>query len=181
MRALLAFIVVAPLLGLATSVDAQTLSLERRVKAAFLYKFASYASWPAEAFPAPDTPLRIGIAGDNVLAAELERMVSGRTSGGRPVTVVAFGPKDLPTNVHIAFRSASATGSLEEWIQMARVAPALVVTETPGALRAGSMINFLVQDGRVRFEIAAHSAEDVGITLSSRLLSVAQSVEDKTP
>lgn len=181
-RLLMPVVTLAVLLAVpATVARAQGPSLERRVKAAFLYKFAGYAEWPPEAFPTPETPVRIGIAGDGVLAAELRRMVQGRTSGGRQVSVITFGPDDVPADVHIAFRSAGAAGSLEEWIQMARAGPVLVVTETPGALELGSMINFVVLDGRVRFEIGVGPAEDVGITLSSRLLAVAHNVASRAP
>ena len=38
------------------------------------------------------------------------------------------------------------------------------------------MINFRVQDGNVRFDIALDTAERAGLRISSRLLAVAQSV-----
>jgi small-conductance mechanosensitive channel len=53
----------------------------------------------------------------------------------------------------------------------------LVVTEAPGALKDGSMINFQVIDDRVRFEISLLAAQRAGLELSSRLLSAAMSVD----
>jgi hypothetical protein len=50
------------------------------------------------------------------------------------------------------------------------------VTESPGALDQGSMINFVVADRRVKFEIALDTAEKAGLVLSSRLLAVAMRV-----
>ena len=52
----------------------------------------------------------------------------------------------------------------------------LVVTETPGGLDQGAILNFLLVDGRVRFEVALDNAERAGLKLSSRLLAVAQNV-----
>ena len=52
----------------------------------------------------------------------------------------------------------------------------LVVTETPHSLADGSIINFVVTQQRVRFEIALDTADKSNLKLSSRLLSVAQSV-----
>jgi hypothetical protein len=43
------------------------------------------------------------------------------------------------------------------------------------------MINFVLNDGRVRFEIALDSAEKSGLKLSSRLLAVAQEVRTGMP
>jgi hypothetical protein len=54
--------------------------------------------------------------------------------------------------------------------------PVLIVSEAPGALEQGSMINLVVSDGRVRFEVAPQTAERNGLRISSRLLAVAQSV-----
>jgi hypothetical protein len=59
-----------------------------------------------------------------------------------------------------------------------RIAPrtALIVTETEGGLAQGSVINFVVVEGRVRFEISLESAEKRNLRLSSRLLAVAHAV-----
>jgi hypothetical protein len=180
-RILIVAALVAVIADLPTPARAQDTSLERGVKAAFLYKFAGYASWPDSAFPAADTPVRIGITGDDALAAELRQMVVTRTSGGRRVEVVSIPPEEIPRGVHIAFRAHDTAPVVEGWIREARREPILVVTETPGALRLGSMINFVERDGRVRFEVGLGAARSAGITLSSRLLSVAMAVETTRP
>jgi len=56
----------------------------------------------------------------------------------------------------------------------------LIVTESRGALAEGSMINFLVSNARVRFEISLPATTRHGLVLSSRLLAVAQSVITRT-
>jgi hypothetical protein len=159
----------------------QGASLERSVKAAFLYKFAGYVSWPDSLFPAADTPVRIGVTGDEALADELRRMVATRTSGGRRVEVVSIPPEEIPRGVHIAFRARGTPQAVRDWIREARREPILIVTETPGALRMGSMLNFVDRDGRIRFEVGLGAARSTGITLSSRLLSVAFAVETRSP
>ena len=57
----------------------------------------------------------------------------------------------------------------------------LVVTESEGALADGSMVNFVLVDGRVRFEVGLDAARRGGLTLSSRLLAVAQQVHSGVP
>lgn len=155
--------------------------LERSVKAAFLYKFAGYATWPETSFPTPDSPVRIGVTGDETLANELRKMVRTRTSGGRRVEVVSIPPEEIPRGVHVAFRAHGARDALVDWIREARREPILIVTESPGALSRGSMINFVERDGRIRFEVGLGAAKQAGITLSSRLLSVASVVETRSP
>jgi hypothetical protein len=53
---------------------AQREASESSVKAAFLYKFANYVEWPANAFASPSAPLVIGVAGADAIAADLERI-----------------------------------------------------------------------------------------------------------
>ncbi len=61
----------------------------QRVKAAlpYLYKFAGYVEWPENSFARPDTPLTFGVMGDETVAAELARLVAGRSVEGRPLAV----------------------------------------------------------------------------------------------
>jgi hypothetical protein len=52
----------------------------------------------------------------------------------------------------------------------------LLVTESAGALRLGSAINFLIVDGQVRFELSLEAAEQHGLKLSSRLVAVSNNL-----
>jgi hypothetical protein len=153
--------------------------LERRVKAAFLYKFAGYVDWPAPAFRAGTDPLVIGVIGDDALAEELERLVQGRRSAGRLVQVRRIESLGDPGNVHLLFLGRSQAQRIDEAVQAIRSRPVLLVSEAPGALRQGSMINFVIEDGRVRFEVDLDATEKNGLGLSSRLLTVARTVNAK--
>lgn len=154
-------------------------ALERRVKAAFLYKFAAYVTWPTP--PASDSSFTIGVLGDDALAAELGRIVSGRTVEGLPVAVRQVGAADSIGNLHMLFVSRSRTNRLEALAAQAREHSVLTVSEAEGALAAGSVINFVLSSGKVRFEISLGAARRSGLALSSRLLGVALSVVDEKP
>ena len=43
------------------------------------------------------------------------------------------------------------------------------------------MINLTIDEGHVRFEVGLGAARNAGLTLSSRLLSVAQTVVTRSP
>jgi len=153
-------------------------TLEQRVKAAFLYQFAGYVEWPPNSFPQPTTPISIAVMGADTVAAELSQVVTGRTIGGRSVTVKRVKPGESLAGVHILFVGRAESARLG---QLAAPKAMLTVTETDGALTHGSMINFVLVERRVRFEIALDSAEKSGLKLSSRLLAVAQQVQKGTP
>lgn len=152
-------------------------SLEQRVKAAFLYQFATYVEWPAPSFEQPDTPVTIAVMAAEPLAGELKQLSAGRTVGGRKVEVRQVRPGETLAGVHILFIGSAENTRLAQVVQAAKARPMLTVTETDGALKQGSMINFVIVERRVRFEVALDAVERSGLRLSSRLLAVAQQVK----
>src|SRR5688572_11965826 len=151
-------------------------SLELRVKAAFLYKFAGYVEWPPKSFARPETPVTIGVIGAESLATELTQAVTGRTVNDRPVAVRRLKPGESLAGIHVLFVGRAESARLDQLAQSAHPRSILTVSESDGALARGSVINFVLSGGRVRFEIALDSAEKSGLKLSSRLLAVAQQV-----
>ncbi|MEP7085421.1 MAG: YfiR family protein [Betaproteobacteria bacterium] len=172
-----ALVALSPLVALAQAqVQEDSATLERRVKAAFLYKFAGYVEWPDGTFVAPDAPIIIGVAGDDALSAELAQVVNGRSIEGRPLAVKRVRDNEALAGVHILFVSNAERARLGPLARATPSQPLLIISESDGALEQGSAINFLLSGGRVRFEIALDNAEKRALRLSSRLLSVAHSV-----
>jgi hypothetical protein len=173
---------VAPFVAMAAiaadPASAEMSALERQVKAAYLYKFGSYVEWPMAATDSARSDFVIGVTGDDALAAELERLVAGRTMNGRRIVVRSDERSSLKAP-HILFVGRSRLDVLDRW-RLSDSTHTLIVTDMPGALRRGSMINFVLVDGNVRFEISLASAERARLALSSRLLSVAQTVSTRS-
>lgn len=152
------------------------ISLERRVKAAYLLKFPGYVTWPEGVFASPDAPMSFGVIGDEQLAAELVRAAAGKDVTGRPLTVRRLREGEPLAGVHILFVAGHDNARLAQVLRAAGGQPILVVTEADGALERGSAINFMLVSDRVKFEIGIDGAERRGLKLSSRLLAVAQTV-----
>jgi hypothetical protein len=149
---------------------------EYQLKAAFLYKFAGYVQWPDRAAGPPDAPFTFGVLGADAIAEELAQLAEGRTLNGRTVAVQKLRPGGSLEGVQVLFLGrgdATSIGALRQWVKQR---PVLIVTESEGALERGSMINFVLVERRVRFEIALDAAEKSGLRMSSRLLAVAQKV-----
>jgi YfiR/HmsC-like len=151
-------------------------ALERRVKAAFLYKFLGYAEFPAGAFADAASPVTIGVVGADELAAELARIVGGRTVNNRPILVRVLRETELGAAVQLLFIGGHDSAKVGRLVRAAGGA-LLIVTECEGGLQQGSTINFRIVDERVRFDVALDAAERNGIKLSSRLLTVANRVQ----
>jgi hypothetical protein len=149
---------------------------ERSVKAAFVYKFLAYVDWPADAFASAEAPLVIGVAGADEFAADLADVVRGRVLGNHPLEVRRMRPGESLRGLNVLFVGAPERGRLATLARAAAARGILTVSESDDGLDQGSVINFIVVDGRVRFEVALDAAERAGIRLSSRLLAVAHFV-----
>jgi hypothetical protein len=171
--ALLAAGAIAPPPALAQSGSTQ--ALERRVKAAFLYKFLGYAEFPSGAFGDSAAPVTIGVVGSDEMAAELAQVVAGRQVGGRPILVRNLREGELGGPVHLLFVAGSDNARAGRVLRSLPSA-LMTVTECELGLQYGSVINFRIIEQRVRFDVSLDSAEKNNVKLSSRLLTVANRV-----
>ncbi len=167
------------LAGLALAQDA-AVQRESAVKAAYLYRFAGFVEWPPAPQRRPDEPLVIGVLGDDVVAADLEQVVAGRTVEARPVVARRLREGEPVAGVHVLLLGVMREPRLREVIT-AVPGPVLVVTQQEGGLRAGGVLNFSSEGGRVRFSASLASAVLRNLKLSARLLAVAQTVEGRAP
>jgi len=149
---------------------------EQSVKAAYLYKFAGYVEWPDTRPTDAPTPVTIGVFGAASLAQELAQITIGRTVNDRPIDVRRVDFDDRLDDLQILFIGAQERNRLGELFATVQRLPVLTVTESEGALAQGSIINFTLDEQRVRFEVSLYAAELSRIRLSSRLLAVAQRV-----
>lgn len=148
--------------------------LEVQVVAASLFRFLGYVDWPPDAL-APDSPYVIGVIGADAIASELSSVVTSRTMNGRAVTVRRLKPGDALDGIHELFVGGGAPAR-QQLLQRVRRAPVLIVTQVEGALDQGSMINFRLVEGRVRFEVALDATDEAGLKVSSRMLGLALQV-----
>ena len=153
-------------------------SPEYQVKAAFLYHFAKFVDWPPQAFARPDSPLIITVAGEDVFGGDLERIVKNKTINGHPLIVRHVNAvADLKPS-HVLFISSSEQKRLPEILNAVRGESVLTVSETNDFLASGGMINFLIEENKVHFEINNEAAKRAGLKISAKLLALATRVEN---
>jgi hypothetical protein len=126
------------------------------------------------AFASAQAPVTIGVLGAEAIADELQSLVAGKHVNERPVVVRLLEADDTLGGVQVLFVARAA--DLPRQLERTRGAPILVVTDGPRSLEAGSMLNLVPVDGRIRFEAAPAAAERAGLKLGARLLSVAERV-----
>jgi hypothetical protein len=152
------------------------------VKAAFLFRFGEYVEWPLVSPPGSQSrsPFIIAVLGEPAVAAELRRILPGRTLQGRSVVVHELTQiEDLENSdaadADILYLGAETKGALDHAIATAIQihTPLLVVSNATDGLAAGAAINFVSRDSRIRFEVSPAAAQIAKVKLSSRLFGVA--------
>ncbi len=155
--------------------DAVQVYPESAVKAAFVLRFAGYVEWP-QAEAAAD-PLRIAVLGDPAIAAHLEGLAADRIIAGRVVQVRRVSSVAAAKDAQVLVMGASRPRPLDALLRPLAGSSVLVVTDEEDALQAGSVINFLREENRLRFEVSLPAARRMGLRISSELLSVAAGVQ----
>lgn len=149
---------------------------EHQVKAAFLYNFAKFVEWPAESFPTPASPLQLCVLGEDPFGPDLKDIVKGKVIGGHPVRVLNPENVEQSKNCHILFVSPSEKARTRQIVEGLRDKSVLMVGDHKGFAEQGGMVNFVLENDRVRFEINVKAAERARLKISSKLLNVAKLV-----
>ena len=149
---------------------------ESELKAAFIYNFAKFAEWPPGSFSSPSAPIHLCVLGNNALRAELQTIVADKSIASRPLqarSVDRFEIKDC----HVLFVGLSDSYRLRQALQAAQGASVLTIGDNARFLDQGGMINFILDQNRIRFEVNLKAAQAAHLQLSSKLLSLAKTVQ----
>jgi hypothetical protein len=149
---------------------------EYQVKAAFLFNFAKFVTWPADTFPDQNSPLVIAISGDDRFGEAIDDITRGERVGGHPIVVKRLGPADPLGRSQILFVSASERKRLDRILESLSNAPVLTVGESDDFARLGGVIQLTKDRYRVGFDINVEAAERARLRISSKLLSLANIV-----
>jgi hypothetical protein len=147
---------------------------EYQLKAAFLFNFAQFVSWPADSTEEADAPFVIGILGDDPFSGALDETVRGEHLGTRPYAVQRFRRVEDIKRCDILFIGRSERDRLPQILAGLAHRPILTVSDADGFLEAGGMIRFVTEQSRVRLRINVAGAQAAHLTLSSKLLRLAE-------
>jgi hypothetical protein len=147
---------------------------EYQVKAAFVYNFIKFVTWPSGEASASGA-VRICILGDLPDAAPFDDLDGQEIMGKRLYIVHLKEPQEART-CQVLFLSASLSSRLPETLVLVRGRPVLTVGDTDGYAQRGVMINMYLENKRVRFEINTETAGLAGLRISTKLLSLAGTV-----
>lgn len=153
-----------------TPLGAQELP-EYQIKAAFLYNFIAFTEWPALL----GNSIHLCVYGTNPFGEHLNKL-QGKGVDQRFLNVRHTGSAHELQNCQVVFITREVVSNLSRVIDQLGEKPVMLVADVPGTARQGAMLNFVVEEGRVQFEVNVRTAEAKGLSFSSKMLRLAREV-----
>ena len=146
------------------------------VKAAYLFNFGRFTTWPAAGAGGESAAFGVCVLGRDPFGAVLDAMVTGEMIDGKRVIVRRIARAENTEGCRILFVSGSEDAELGHILQTLVGSQVLTVSDLPQFVERGGMIQFVSDGKRIRFTVNVAAATQVGLTLSSELLRVAAAV-----
>ena len=151
-----------------------------QVEAAYLYNFSRFVEWPAKtAFPQSNS-FTICVLGEDPFGQALDATLAGETIGNQKVTARRISSPQMSADCQILFISSSEANRLNKIIEALNKNAVLTVSDIPQFSQRQGMIQFVMEENRIRFEVNLTATQQAGLALSSELLKVATVVR-KSP
>jgi hypothetical protein len=146
------------------------------VKAAYLFNFGRFTTWPAAGAGGDGAVFGVCVLGRDPFGAALDGMVTGEMIDGKRVTVRRIARAADTEGCRILFVSASEDAELAHILQTLVGSRILTVSDLPQFVERGGMIQFVSDGKKIRFTVNVPAATQAGLMLSSELLRVAAAV-----
>jgi hypothetical protein len=149
---------------------------EYQIKAVYLFNFGKFVRWPVVGLPAEGGAFSICVLGQDPFGERLDSTIAGEAIDGRRLVAKRASKLEDVAGCRILYISASESNQLKKILGALTGTPTLTVSDIPDFTTSGGMIQFVVKENKVRFEVNLAAAEKSGLVLSSQLLKVATTV-----
>lgn len=143
---------------------------EYELKAAFLYKFAQFTTWPTAALN-----LTFCVYGDDPFVGALDKL-QGKILRDMPLLIKHPATLEAVKQCQIVFFNPSNQHELTQWVNALHDQPILTLSDVPGAWDSGVMIVLVTEPNRLGFRINHTAAEQVGLRFGAQLLQLAKEI-----
>lgn len=149
--------------------------LADKLRAAFIYNFAKFVTWPPSRLSADEQPIRLCVLGDTPFATLLASTVGGKTAGSHPLEVVDAQQAEQLSGCHIAYFPDLSED--RQSIMAQQQAQQVLTVHQESAVNAAGVVRFYLEDRRIRLEINNRAAEAADLKISAKLLALARVVQ----
>lgn len=146
-----------------------------KYKSLFTLNFIRYIGWPEEA---KQGDFVIGVLKNSYMAEQLKIKTIGKKFGYQNIIVKEFKNIDEISDCQILYVDGIINYTKNADVIAQKLnSQSLIITEGKGAISNGSMINFVIVDDKLKFEVSQSNAEKSGLKLSNSLLSMNNAIK----
>jgi hypothetical protein len=147
------------------------------IKATYILNFIKFSEWPPDALAANDAYFVIGVLGSGPSNGDMDRNLNGKVVAGRTLVVKHFIVGQELRECKLLFVSASEKRQLARILDSIRGATILTISEIDQFANNGGIINFFIEENKLRFEINVDAASRARIRISSKVLQLARIIK----
>ena len=155
-----------------TVYSATPLETEYKVKAIMLSKISKFVRWPNTT----KKTLDICTLGENLFGAALNAIVGVKVND-KSIQIHRKIEIDGVLMCDMVFISATEKSQLLEILTKLKPHQILTVSDNPEFARLGGMLNMVIINKKIRFQVNLKTAKDSGIDFSARFLSIATQIK----
>lgn len=145
---------------------------EEKFKALFLYNYAKNIEWSSNT-----GDFVIGVLGSSPIIDELNIIAEKKKVGTQAIVIKKYSSLEGAEKCNIFYLPTNKSANLSSLLAKVKGKKVLVVSDSPGTIKDGSCINFVVQNGKLTFEISKTNIEKQGLKVTANLLSLGVKVD----
>jgi hypothetical protein len=139
---------------------------QEKIYSSLILNFARGIQWPSMG---PSEKFIIGVLEYQPLAAELTAMVAYAKVAGKKIDVREFTNADEIKNCNMVFIPAYKARQFSTVITQLGTDPTLIITNKMDYAKKGAGVNFVLVDGKLKYEINCRSIEKRGMKISANV------------
>jgi len=147
---------------------------EYQVKAVYLFNFLNFVDWPEAVFAHPNSPMNLCILGEDPFDKVIDLTFEGKMVGQRRVIIHRLHDMGLDQACHLLFISASEVERMVGIVGSVHNKPILTIGDVKGFVNLNGMIQFVIVDNKIRFQVNRTAIKNASLYMSANLLRLAQ-------
>jgi len=150
---------------------------EYELKSAVLFKLLKFIAWPEGVIEASNNKYILYVLGDSLVGESLQRY-DGKEIEGKTLEIHMVKKIEDIGPCHIVFVCSSERAQLSPIIKTLEERSILTIGDTEGFIQQGGIINLVIKESRIRFEVSVKAAEHASLQISSKLLRLAVIIDE---
>lgn len=138
-------------------------------KALFMFNFAKYIEWPIQT---SQKEFVIAVYGNDEIITELQKLAKARKINNKTIVIkIVKTPSEAP-NANIFYIPPAKSSHLDQISSFFANKPTLIISEKHGACKSGAGINYIMQGGKMKYEISKSNITSHKLNVDQKLIAL---------